>query len=117
MPHNRQVTSIRRPPDLRALENVAEIWEHRDKETEPSDVQTSGPPNARQEQAIPGTVKRKGRLRADGSRVGAREMRRKTVYLPPELDDWVVEYCRKRRIQISDFVADAVQHFKKQLDV
>jgi hypothetical protein len=53
-------------------------------------------------------VERRGRLRGDGSRAGARTVRRLTCYLPPELaqrlDVFAVTHGRDR----SDVLADAL---------
>ena len=53
-------------------------------------------------------VARSGRLRADGSRSGARDLRRATIYLPPDLarrlDVFAAEHGRDK----SDVVAAAL---------
>jgi len=63
------------------------------------DVQTSEDPRV---------VERLGRLRSDGTRAGARTLRRSTVYLPPELarrlDVYAAEHGRDR----SDVIAEAL---------
>lgn len=67
----------------------------------PPDVQTS-------ERPAPGLVQRRGRILADGSRRGARTLRRTTVYLPPELAQRLTVHSASTGRQLSELVAEAV---------
>ena len=52
---------------------------------------------------------------------GKRERNRQTVYLEPDLDDWVRQYIvterrkRKRRVEISDIVNEALRLFQESV--
>lgn len=56
----------------------------------------------------PRDVVRKGRLRADGTRSGARVLRRSTVYLPPELAQRLDVEAAKVGRDRSEIIADAL---------
>lgn len=56
-----------------------------------------------------GIVERKGRILADGSRKGKRNLRRVTVYLRPELAKKLTRHCSDTETFLSDFVGDAVE--------
>ena len=53
-------------------------------------------------------VARSGRLRADGTRTGARELRRATVYLPPDLARRLDVFAAESGRDKSDVVAEAL---------
>lgn len=56
-----------------------------------------------------GVVERVGRLRADGSRSGARTLRRMTIYLPPELARELEVHTLQCDDTVSNVIADAVR--------
>lgn len=60
-----------------------------------------------------GHVERKGRLLGDGTRRGARELRRMTIYLPPDLAKRLTIHCAEIDQQYSQVIADALRAWLK----
>lgn len=92
------------------LEAVAEAMGNGVAGQRPHLVEASEPakPQAEPVRGTRGIVARKGRILADGSRRGKRDLRRVTVYLPPDLAQKLSRHCFDSQRQISDFVAEAV---------
>lgn len=88
-------------------DDAAEALERKLAARERGSVQASERPSV-QTSGDSRIVARSGRLRADGTRTGARELRRSTVYLPPDLarrlDVFAAEHGRDK----SDVVAEAL---------
>jgi len=59
-------------------------------------------------------VVRRGRLRGDGSRAGARTLRRLTCYLPPELAQKLDVFAATHGRDRSDVLADALAAYLKR---
>ena len=73
------------------------------------DVQTSKRPDVQAEAG--GIVRRVGRPRADGTRAGARTLRRMTVYLPPDLATRAKVAAAAEDRPASDLIAEALERY------
>jgi len=89
-------------------DSAAEALERKLAARERGSVQASERPSV-QTSGDSRIVARSGRLRADGTRTGARELRRSTVYLPPELarrlDVHAAEHGREKSAVVADALA------------
>lgn len=71
-------------------------------------VKSASPLPTTQLHQTTGLVERKGRILADGSRRGARALRRMTVYLPPGLAKQLSVFSAEHDCQYSEVVAEAL---------
>lgn len=102
---------VRRPADSEeAIRRLEERTEARGR-----DVQTSKRSNTKTSERLdvedPSLVRRVGRVKADGSRTPARDLRRLTLYLPPEMAKAVDMRALDEGVNRSELIQAALQAY------